>query len=74
MRNNSWERFRAVPARRGGLPMRYCDWCGNAQVTLRIANPSSGDTNSQIGLEAPIVRDMQISPAAGQIVEANAGR
>jgi hypothetical protein len=34
---------------------------GNSQVTLRIANPSSGDTNSQIGLEAPAAADMPIA-------------
>jgi len=35
---------------------------GNSQITLRIANPSTGDTNSQIGLEAPASADMPISP------------
>lgn len=35
---------------------------GNSQVTLRVANPSNGDTNSQIGLEAPSSADMPISP------------
>lgn len=36
---------------------------GGAQVTIRIPNPSSGDTLSQIGLEAPPAADLPISPA-----------
>jgi len=36
---------------------------GNTQVTLRLANPSSGDTSSQLGLEAPASQDLQVSPA-----------
>lgn len=35
---------------------------GNGQVVLRVANSSSGDTNSQIGLEAPSSADMPLSP------------
>ena len=42
---------------------------GHSQVTLRIANPSSGDTKSQIGLEAPTAGDVQISPAAVTVLE-----
>jgi hypothetical protein len=37
---------------------------GNTQVTLRVANASSGDTISQLGLEAPAAQDLPISPAA----------
>jgi hypothetical protein len=37
---------------------------GGAQVTLRLSDPSTGDTNSQLGLEVPRAEDMQISPAA----------
>jgi len=37
---------------------------GNSQVTLRLADPSSGDTNSQLGLEAPPSEDLQISPVS----------
>ncbi len=42
---------------------------GNTQVTLRLANPSSGDTSSQLGLEAPPAQDLQISPAAVKALE-----
>jgi hypothetical protein len=42
---------------------------GNAEVTLRLANPSTGDTNSQLGLEAPASQDLQISPAAVKSLE-----
>jgi hypothetical protein len=37
---------------------------GETQVTLRLSDPSSGDTSSQLGLEPPAAEDMQISPAA----------
>jgi hypothetical protein len=37
--------------------------CGIAQVTLRIADPTTGDTVSQLGLEPPPSGDVQISPA-----------
>ncbi|HEY7153329.1 MAG TPA: hypothetical protein VH575_05150 [Gemmataceae bacterium] len=36
---------------------------GGTQVTLRIADPASGSSNSQLGLEAPEAEDLQISPA-----------
>jgi hypothetical protein len=36
---------------------------GGAQVTLRIADPSSGDNRSQLGLEPPPFEDLQIFPA-----------
>lgn len=36
---------------------------GGAQVTLRIADPSTGDTNSQLGLTPPTSEDVPISPA-----------
>ena len=42
---------------------------GNAEVTLRLANPSTGDTSSQLGLEAPAAQDLQISPAAVKSLE-----
>jgi len=42
---------------------------GNTQVTLRLANPSSGDTSSQLGLEAPAAQDVQVSPAAVKSLE-----
>ena len=37
-------------------------FCGNAELTLRISDASSGDTNSQLGLEAPTAEDLHISP------------
>ncbi|HTV64911.1 MAG TPA: hypothetical protein VMD98_04860 [Bryocella sp.] len=42
---------------------------GTAQVTLRLANASSGDTQSQLGLEAPASQDLQISPASVKALE-----
>jgi hypothetical protein len=42
---------------------------GNTQVTLRLANASSGDTSSQLGLEAPASQDLPISPAAVKALE-----
>lgn len=36
---------------------------GGLQITLRIADPSTGDTNSQLGLTPPVSEDVQISPA-----------
>ncbi len=36
---------------------------GGAQITLRIADPSAGDTNSQLGLTPPTCEDLQIYPA-----------
>ncbi len=52
---------------RGCAVMRMGDamlrTAGGSQVTLRVANPASGDTGSQIGLEAPAVADLQVRPA-----------
>jgi len=42
---------------------------GNSQITLQLANPSSGDTQSQLGLEAPAAQDLQVSPAAVKSLE-----
>jgi hypothetical protein len=42
---------------------------GGTQVTLRLANPSSGDTGSQLGQEAPSMADLQISPGAIKVLE-----
>jgi hypothetical protein len=39
---------------------------GGTAVTLRLANASSGDTKSQIGLETPIFEDVEVSPAVIQ--------
>lgn len=36
---------------------------GPTQVSLRIAEPASGDTSSQIGLTTPTVADVPLAPA-----------
>ena len=36
---------------------------GDTQITVRISDPSTGDTSSQLGLEPPGAEDLQISPA-----------
>jgi hypothetical protein len=45
---------------------------GGTQVTLRLSDPSTGDTSSQLGLEAPTAEDMQLSPAAIKALEPEA--
>src|SRR5208337_2632942 len=50
----------------------YLRLFGNTQVTLRLASPSSGDTGSQLGLEAPPSQDLQISPAVVKALEPSA--
>ena len=40
---------------------------GSEQITLRIADPSAGDNNSQLGITPPTASDVQIAPA---VVEA----
>ena len=45
---------------------------GHTQVTLRLADPSSGDTKSQLGLEAPTQEELQISPALVKTLEPTA--
>ncbi len=35
---------------------------GGTQVSLRIAEPSSGDTNNQLGITTPTVEDVPLSP------------
>jgi hypothetical protein len=49
---------------------------GGTQITLRIADPSAGDTNSQLGLTPPMSEDLQISPALVRTIApaANGGR
>ena len=37
---------------------------GGGQVTLRLSDAASGDTNSQLGLEAATSEDLELSPAA----------
>lgn len=36
---------------------------GATQVSLRIAEPSAGDTNSQLGITTPTVENVPLSPA-----------
>jgi hypothetical protein len=43
---------------------------GATQVSLRIAEPSSGDTNNQLGITAPTVEDVPLSPAVVLMVSA----
>ena len=45
---------------------------GGTQVTLRLSDPSTGDTASQLGLTAPTAEDIQISPAVVKPVEPEA--
>lgn len=39
---------------------------GGLQVTLRISDPSTGDTSSQLGITAPTAEDIQIAPVLVQ--------
>jgi hypothetical protein len=43
---------------------------GGEQITLRLADPSSGDTNSQLGITPPTASEIEIAPA---VVQAEAG-
>jgi len=43
---------------------------GACEVSLRIAEPSSGDTNSQLGLTTPTVEDVPLSPALVRVASA----
>ena len=43
---------------------------GGIQITLRIADPSTGDTNSQLGITPPTSSDVQIAPAIVQVMPA----
>ncbi len=42
---------------------------GDTQVTIRISDPSTGDTDSQLGLEPPTAEDLQVSPALIKALE-----
>jgi len=54
-------------AGRGCAALRFADSLlrslGHSQVTIRIPNPSTGDTASQLGLEAPAAADLQVTLA-----------
>jgi hypothetical protein len=43
---------------------------GPTQVSLRIAEPSNGDTNNQLGITTPTVEDVPLSPAGVRTVSA----
>ncbi len=43
---------------------------GATQVSLRIAEPSSGDINNQLGITTPTVEDVPLSPAVVLAVSA----
>lgn len=45
---------------------------GDTQVTVRVSNPSTGDTGSQLGLEPPTAADLQIAPALVKALEPTA--
>ena len=45
---------------------------GNTQVIIRIPDPSTGDTSSQLGLEPPTAGDLPISPAIVTALEPTA--
>jgi len=58
-----------IPDRRQALG-RTADAClramGGGRITLRISDPSAGDTNSQLGITPPTAEDIQIAPAVVQ--------
>ena len=43
---------------------------GASQVSLRIAEPSTGDTSNQLGITTPTVEDVPLSPAVVRMVSA----
>ena len=43
---------------------------GATEVSLRIAEPSAGDTNAQLGITTPTVEDVPLSPAVVLTVSA----
>jgi len=59
---------RHLAARRGADA--FIRALGGGQITLRIADPSAGDTNSQLGITPPTASDVQIAPAAVQPLQA----
>jgi len=60
------EQLGLIPGR-GCAARRFADGLlrslGDSAITIRIPNPSTGDTGSQLGLEAPTASDLQIYPA-----------
>lgn len=58
-----------IPGRRQAL-VRTADAClramGGSRITLRISDPSAGDTGSQLGITSPTAEDITIAPAMMQ--------
>jgi len=48
----------------------YLRAMGGGRITLRIPDPSTGDTNSQLGITPPTSSDVQIAPALVQALPA----
>ena len=46
----------------------YLRAMGGGRITLRIPDPSTGDTNSQLGITPPTASDVQVAPAVVQRV------
>lgn len=46
---------------------------GGEHITLRLADPSAGDTNSQLGITPPTASDIEIAPAVVQAEAAASG-
>src|SRR5271165_1334746 len=44
----------------------YLRAMGGGRITLRIPDPSAGDTNSQLGITPPTASDVQVAPAVVQ--------
>src|SRR5271167_1666258 len=61
-----------IPDRRQALG-RTADAClramGGGRITLRISDPSAGDTNSQLGITPPTAEDIIIAPAVVQSMD-----
>src|SRR5271167_2858274 len=55
---------RHLAARRGADA--FIRALGGGRITLRISDPSAGDTNSQLGITPPTAEDIQIAPAVVQ--------
>jgi len=49
----------------------YLRALGGRQITLRLADPSSGDTSSQLGITPPTSEDVQIAPAVVHVINPN---
>ena len=50
----------------------YLRALGAGKITLRISDPSTGDTNSQLGITPPTAKDIVIAPAVVQEMQPKA--